>query len=163
MNHLSTFVRTFSIHYVRWRSQTTFTRGGGRWSKKLTLWKLYMYLRKCKRRGVGGQKTSLKIGRDCEHMTSFGISSKWLLFFQIVFLSFLSLLSIFLTFLVLYFSYSILSLFLTFLIPFFPYSFLLYPFPLKLDKSKLVLNNAVNLHQTKVDKSKLVWNNPSNS
>ena len=29
-----------------------------------------------------------------------------------------------------------------------------------LDKSKLVLNNPVNLHRTKPDKSKLVLNNP---
>ena len=37
------------------RSQTTFPRGGGRWSKKLTFCKL-LYHRKCKARRVGGQK-----------------------------------------------------------------------------------------------------------
>ena len=85
------------------------------------------------------EETSLKIGRDCEHMTFFGVSSKWLLFLIysncVSFLPFLtylpsflsftySLLSLFLTFLILYFSYSIfayslLSLFLTFLNPYF--------------------------------------------
>ena len=29
-----------------------------------------------------------------------------------------------------------------------------------IDKSKLVWNNPVNLHQTKLDKSKLAYNNP---
>ena len=43
------------IGKVRGHSQTTFTRGGGRWSKKLTFCK-FSYHRKCKRRGVGGQK-----------------------------------------------------------------------------------------------------------
>ena len=40
---------------IRGRSQTTFTRGGGRWSKKSTFCK-HLYHRKSKPRGVGGQK-----------------------------------------------------------------------------------------------------------
>ena len=40
--------------YFRDRSQTTFTRGEGRWAKKLT----FLYHEKCQRRGVGGQKKS---------------------------------------------------------------------------------------------------------
>ena len=50
---------------VRGRSQTTFTRGGGRWSKKLTFCKL-LYHRKCKRRGVGGQKKTNLVNIVCE-------------------------------------------------------------------------------------------------
>ena len=114
------------------------------------------------------RRTSLKIGRDCEHMTFFGISSKWLLFlliflpllfFLIPYFSY-SLLSLFLTFIIPCFSYSILSLFLSFLIPCFPYS-LLSLRQTKLNKSKLVLNNPVNSRHTKLNKSKLVLKSKS--
>ena len=49
----------------RGRSQTTFTRGGGRWSKKSTFYKL-LYHRKCKRRGVGGQKKPNRVNVVCK-------------------------------------------------------------------------------------------------
>ena len=42
----------FRTVYLRGCSQTTFTRGGGRWSKKSTFCKL-LYHRKCKRGGGG--------------------------------------------------------------------------------------------------------------
>ena len=38
---------------------------GGRWSKKLTFCKL-LYPRKCKRRGVGGQKKTNLVNVVCE-------------------------------------------------------------------------------------------------
>ena len=49
----------------RGRSQTTFTRGGGRWSKQLTFCE-HLYHRKCKKRGVGGQKKPNLVNVVCE-------------------------------------------------------------------------------------------------
>ena len=91
------------------------------------------------------RKTSLKIGRDCEHMTFMGDFFKWLFFLihsnWVSFLPFLTYLP-FLHLVIPYFSYSIFSLFLTFLNPYFLYSllslfltsisFLFCPFPLNL-------------------------------
>ena len=42
-----------------------FTRGGGRWSKKSTICKL-LYHRKCKQRGIGGQKKPNLVNVVCE-------------------------------------------------------------------------------------------------
>ena len=43
-----------------------YKRRGGRWSKKSTFYKL-LYHRKCKRRGVGGQKKPNLVNVVCEH------------------------------------------------------------------------------------------------
>ena len=60
------FGGTSSVEYrVRGRSQTMFTRGGGQVVKILTFCKL-LYHRKCKRRGLGGQKKTNLINVVCE-------------------------------------------------------------------------------------------------
>ena len=57
---LPPFLRPFgAVHKLRLREE------GGRWSKKLTFCKL-LYLRKCKRRGVGGQKKPNLVNVVCE-------------------------------------------------------------------------------------------------
>mgnify|MGYP001316016066 CR=1 FL=1 len=50
---------------LRGCSQTTFKRGGDRWSKKSTFCKL-LYYRKCKRREVGGRKKPNLVNVVCE-------------------------------------------------------------------------------------------------
>ena len=48
-----------AVHKLRLQEE------GGRWSKKLTFCKL-LYHRKCKRRGLGGQKKSNLVNVVCE-------------------------------------------------------------------------------------------------
>ena len=68
-----------AVHKLRLQEE------GGRWSKKLTFCKL-LYHRKCKRRGVGGQKKTNLVNLVCErplrtrnkyvHCLKFSIANK---------------------------------------------------------------------------------------
>ena len=65
--------RLGAVHKLRLQKE------GGRWSKKLTFCKL-LYHRKCKRRGVGGQKKPNFVNVVCERpLSNFMV---WYLYFS---------------------------------------------------------------------------------
>ena len=59
LNFIKEFITLGGVHKLRLQEE------GGRWSKKLTFCKL-SYHRKCKRRGVGGQKKPNFVNVVCE-------------------------------------------------------------------------------------------------
>ena len=65
-----------AVHKLRLQEE------GGRWSKKSTFCKL-LYHRKCKRRGVGGQKKPNLVNVVCERYSHKQPNATTLLFYQI--------------------------------------------------------------------------------